>query len=75
MDDPSYTAWLKIYHPTEVCSDTTKSSSSLVSGELLKDSRDSADSGKSELSSGDALSEIIALPRPVPSTKSKCKPA
>lgn len=37
--------------------------------------RDSADSGKSKLSSGDALSEILALPRPVPRTKSKCKPA
>ena len=39
LDDPSYTAWLKINHPTEVCSNTTKSSSSLVSGELLKESR------------------------------------
>ena len=75
LDDPSYTAWLKINHPTEVCSNTTKSSSSLVSSELLKDSRTSSDSGKSKLSSGDALSEILALPCPVPRTKSKCKPA
>ena len=75
LDDPSYTVWLKINHPTEVCSDTTKSSSSLVSGELLKESRESVDSGKSKLSSGDALSEILALPRPVPRTKSKRKPA
>ena len=30
LDGPSYTAWLKIYHPTEVCSTTTKLSSSLV---------------------------------------------
>ena len=69
MDDPSYTAWLKIYHPTEVCSTTTKSSSSLVL------SKDSAGSGKSKLSSDDALSEILALPRPVPRNKSKRKPA
>ena len=75
LDDPSYTAWLKINHPTEVCSNTTKSSSSLVSGELLKESRDSADSGKSKLSSGDALSEILALPRPELRTKSKRKPS
>ena len=75
LDDPSYTAWLKINHPTEVCSNTTKSSSSLVSGELLKESRDLADSGKSKLSSGDALSEILALPRPVPRATSKRKPA
>ena len=72
LDDPS---WLKINHPTEVCSNTTKSSSSLVSGELLKESRDLADSGKSKLSSGDALSEILALPRPVPRATSKRKPA
>ena len=72
LDDPSYTARLKINHPTEVCSSTTKSSFSLVSGELSKESRAS---GKSQLSSGDALSEILALPRPVPGTKSKCKPA
>ena len=56
LDDPSYAAWLKINHPTEVCSNTTKSSSS---GELLKSSQDSE---KSKLSSGDALSEILALP-------------
>ena len=41
----------------------------------MKESRDSADSGKSKLSSGDALSEILALPCPVPRTKSKRKPA
>ena len=75
LDDPSYTAWLKINHPTEVCSNTTKSSSSLVSGKLLKESRDSAYSGKSKFSSGDALSGILALSRPEPRTKSKCKPA
>ena len=69
MDDPSYTAWLKIYHPTEVCSTTTKSSSSLVP------SKDSAGSGKSKLSSDDAISEILALPHPVPRNKSKRKPA
>ena len=69
MDDPSYTAWLKIYHPTEVCSTTTKSLSSLVL------SKDSAGSGKSKLSSDDALSEILALPHPVPRNKSKRKPA
>ena len=45
MDDPSYTAWLKIIHPIEVCTNMTKSSSSLVSSELLKDSRTSSDSG------------------------------
>ena len=75
LDDPSYTAWLKINHPTEVCSNTTKSSSLLVSGELLKESRNLADSGKSKLSSGDALSEIPALPRPVPRATRKRKPA
>ena len=69
LDNPSYTAWLKIYHPTEVCSTTTKLSSSLVL------SKDSAGSGKSKLSSDDALSEILALPRPVPRNKSKRKPA
>ena len=73
--DPSYTAWLKINHPTEVCSNTTKSSSSLVSGELSIGSRASADSGKTKLSGGDALSEILALPRPEPKTTSKRKPA
>ena len=72
LDDPSYTAWLRINHPTEVCSNTTKSSSSLVSGELLKDSSDSV---KPKLSSGDALAKILALPCPVPRTKSKHKPA
>ena len=75
LDDPSYTAWLKINHPTEVCSNTTKSSSSLVSGELSIGSRASADSGKTKLSGGDALSEILALPRPEPKTTSKRKPA
>ena len=75
LDDPSYKAWLKINHPTEVCSNTAKSSSSLVSGELSKESRDSADSGKLKLPSGDALSEILALPCPVPRTKSKSKAA
>ena len=59
LDDPSYTAWLKIDHPTEVCSNTTKSSSSLVSSELLKDSRTSSDSGKSKLSIGDALRSLL----------------
>ena len=73
LDDPSYTAWLKINHPTEVCSNTVKSSSSLVSGELSKTSRDSVNSGKLKLSSGDALSEILTLPCPVPRTKSKHK--
>ena len=68
MDDPSYTAWLKIYHPTKVCSTPQSCPSSLVSGEL---SRASADSGKS---SGDVLSEILALPCPIARTKSKCKP-
>ena len=68
LDDPSYTAWLKIYHPTEVCSTTTKSLSSLVL------SKDSAGSGKSKLSSDDALSEILVLPHPVPRNKSKCNP-
>ena len=75
LDDPSYTAWLKINHPTEVCSNTTKSSSSLVSGELSIGSRASADSGKTKLSGDDALSEILALPRPEPKTTSKRKPA
>ena len=65
LDDPSYTAWLKINHPTEVCSNTANSSS-LVSGVLSKESRDS---GKFRLSSGDTMSEILAL------TKSKRKPA
>ena len=69
LDNPSYTAWLKIYHPTEVCSTTTKLSLLLVL------SKDSAGSGKSKLSSDDALSEILALPRPVPRNKSKRKPA
>ena len=72
LDDPSYTAWLKINHPTEVCSNTAKSSS-LVTGVLSKESRDS---GKFKLSSGDALSEILALPScPVPRTENKRKPA
>ena len=72
LDDPSYTAWLKINHPTEVCSKTMKSSSSLVSAKV---SKDSADSGKLKLSNGDALSEILALPCPVPKTESKRKAA
>jgi len=75
LDDPSYTAWLKINHPTEVCSNTAKSSSSLVSGQLSKESIDSADLGKLKLSSGDALAEFLVLPCPVPRTKSKCKAA
>ena len=37
--------------------------------------RDSADSGKLKLPSGDALSEILALPCPVPRTKGKSKAA
>ena len=73
LDDPSYKAWLKINHPTEVCSNIAKSSSfSFVSGELSKESRDT---GKLKLSSGDALSEILALPCPVPRNKSKHKAA
>ena len=75
LDDPGYTAWLKIYHPTEVCSNTMKSSSSLVSGELSKVSKNSADSGKLKLPSGDALSEILALPCPVSKAESKRKAA
>ena len=46
LDDLSYTAWLKINHSTN----TVKSSSSLVSGKLSKESRDSADLGKLKLS-------------------------
>ena len=73
LDDPRYKAWLKINHPTEVCSNIAKSSSfSFVSGELSKESRDT---GKLKLSSGDALSEILALPCPVPRNKSKRKAA
>ena len=52
-----------------------KSLSSLVSGELSKTSRDSVNSRKLKLSSGDALSEILTLPCPVPRTKSKHKAA
>ena len=75
LDDPSYTAWLKINQPTEVCSNIVKLSSSLVSGELSKASRDLVNSGKFKLSSGDALSEILALPCPVPRTKTERKAA
>jgi hypothetical protein len=60
LDDASYTAWLKINHPTEVCSVTTKSSTA---------------SGTSKVSNGDVLSEIFALPCPVPKTGNKRKPA
>ena len=74
LNDPSYIAWLKINHPTEVCSNTTKSSS-LVSCVLSTESKDSTDSKKFNLSSVDALSEILALPCPEPRTKSKRKAA
>ena len=52
-----------------------KSSSSLVSGEPSKVSKDSADSGKLKLPSGDALSVILALPCPVSKAESKRKAA
>ena len=68
-------AWLKINHPTEVCSSTAKSPSSLASCVLSTESKDSTDSKKFNLSSVDALSEILALPCPEPRTKSKCKAA
>ena len=47
----------------------------MVSGELSKVSKDSADSGKLKLPSGDALSEILALPCPVSKAESKRKAA
>ena len=78
MNDPSYIAWLKINHPTEVCSNTTaKSSSSLMSSEPSKTSRDLSDhdSGKLKSSCSDALSDILVLPCAVPETKNKRKPA
>ena len=78
MNDLSYIAWLKINHPTEVCSNTAaKSSSSLASSEPSKTSQDSVDcgSGKLKLSSNDALSQLLVLPCAVPKSKNKCKPA
>ena len=45
LNYPSYIAWLKINHPTEVCSNTAKSSS-LVSCVLSTESKDSTDSKK-----------------------------
>ena len=72
MDDPDYLAWLKINHPTEVSSTTTKSSSSLVSGEH---SKSSSASGKSKVSSSDALSEILVIPSPISRPKTNRKPA
>ena len=65
LDNPDYLAWLKINYPTEVSSTTTKSSSSLVSGEYLKDSKSSSASGKSKVSSSDALSEILVISSPI----------
>ena len=53
LEDPGYVAWLKINHPTEVCSITTKSS--------LEANVDSSDSGKSKPSSSDAVSEILVF--------------
>ena len=75
VDDPDYLAWLKINHPTEVSSTTTKSSSSLVSGENLKDSKSSSASGKSKVSSSDALSEILVIPSPISRPMTNRKPA
>ena len=78
LNDPSYMAWLKINHPTEVCSNTAaKSSSSLASSEPSKTSQDSVDcgSGKLKLSSNDALSQLLVLPCAVPKSKNRCKPA
>ena len=43
LNDPGYIAWLKINHPTEFCSNTAKSSSSLVSSVLSTESKVSAD--------------------------------
>ena len=43
LNDPGYIAWLKINHPTEVCSNTAKSSSSLVSSVLSTESKVSSD--------------------------------
>ena len=73
LEDPGYVAWLKINHPTEVCSIATKSSSD--SGKLLLKEKDSSDSGKPKPSSSDAVSEILVFPSPVSRPKSKRKPA
>ena len=73
LEDPGYVAWLKINHPTEVCSIATKSSSD--SGKLLLKEKDSFDSGKPKPSSSDAVSEILVFPSPVSRPKSKRKPA
>jgi len=78
LNDPSYISWLKISHPTKVCSNTAaKSSSSLASSEPSKTSKDSANcgSGKLKLSSDDALSQLLVLPCAIPKSKNKCKPA
>ena len=76
--DLSYISWLKISHPTEVCSNTAaKSSSSLASSEPSKTSKESANCGSGELklSSDDALSQLLVLPCAIPKSKSKRKPA
>ena len=73
LDNPSYTAWLKINHPTEVCSNTVQSSSSLVSCKQSEESKDSGKPGNLKLSCDDALSEILVMPCPEPRNNSKRK--
>ena len=75
LDDPNCTAWLKINHPTEVCSNTVQSSSSLVSCKQSEESKDSGKPGNMKLSCDDALSEILVLPCPEPRNNSKHKVA
>ena len=59
FDDPSYTAWLKVNHPTEVCSNTVQSSSSLVSCKQSEESKDSGKPGNFKLSSDDVLRFLL----------------
>ena len=75
LDDPSYTAWLKINHPTEVCSNTVQSSSSLVSCKQSEESKDSGKPGNLKLFCDDAPSEILAMPCLEPRNSSKRKVA